>query len=185
MLTKIIIILVGVLVSFGLAFFVSKMAKRAPVSNKNKKKIRTLNFNKILLVLVGIFVVLGLVYVLQSGSVSTKTAFSQQTAQQGDQRVAVFLTNGQVYFGYLANADKDYVVLNDIYYLNGQDLLNPDKTDSVDLKKVSLIKMSNELHQPQSTMNISSNQILFFQKLRPDSRINLAINKFNANTNTP
>lgn len=92
-----------------------------------------------------------------------------------NKRTAVFTTNGQVYFGFLSDMDKNYVRLYDIYYLKTSELQsNPDK-------KILLVKMGNELHKPENTMYINRDQILFWQTIQEDSKINDAISKFNQN----
>jgi hypothetical protein len=88
-------------------------------------------------------------------------------------RSAVFMTNGQVYFGYLKSAGDKTLMLNDVYYLRTQDLQNG--TNS----KILLVKMGNELHGPESNMTISRDQVLFWQTLRSESKINDAIARFN------
>lgn len=92
---------------------------------------------------------------------------------QASERSAVFMTNGQVYFGYLTSANQNTVTLNDVYYLKLSDLQNSTN------KQILLVKMGNELHGPQNNMYINRSQILFWQTLRPDSKINDAITKFN------
>lgn len=87
-------------------------------------------------------------------------------------RSAVFMTNGQVYFGYLNGATANTVTLSDVYYLKISDLQNSTN------KQILLVKMGNELHGPESNMYIDRSQILFWQTLRPDSKINDAIAKF-------
>lgn len=89
-------------------------------------------------------------------------------------RSAVFMTNGQVYFGYLSGSNLNTLTLNDVYYLKLSDL----QTNSS--KQILLVKMGNELHGPQNTMYISRSQVLFWQMLRSDSKINDAIAKFNS-----
>lgn len=90
------------------------------------------------------------------------------------QRSAIFMTNGQVYFGYLSGSNLNTVTLSDVYYLKVSDLQNSTN------QKILLVKMGNELHGPENTMYIDRNQILFWQTLRSDSKINAAIVKFNS-----
>jgi len=91
-------------------------------------------------------------------------------------RQAVFLTNGQVYFGYLSDLEKQVTVLKDIYYLKAQNALqsgtNPDAT------KLSLIKLGEELQGPKDVMYINRDQILFYEDMKDSSKINDAITKY-------
>src|SRR5690349_17811390 len=81
-------------------------------------------------------------------------------------RQAVFLTNGQVYFGYIKNEGRNTVTLTDVYYLQAQSnnsgSVQPagDKSEANN-SQVSLIKLGNELHAPESVMRINREHILF------------------------
>lgn len=91
---------------------------------------------------------------------------------------AVFLTNGQVYFGHVSNSDDEYVTLKDIYYLKLNDKsLQPEAKDLKDAK-ISLIKLGKELHGPKDKMYINRDQILFIEELKNNSRIVQSINAF-------
>lgn len=90
---------------------------------------------------------------------------------------AVFLTNGQVYFGKMSGSDSDYVTLNDIYYLQ----VGPQQgsataaTASSSQQSISLVKLGNELHGPVDQMHISRAQILFYEDLKTDGQVVKAI----------
>lgn len=91
------------------------------------------------------------------------------------QRQAVFMTNGQVYFGYLSHPNSQSMTLQNIYYLKTQDLADNSTNAN---KKIVLVKLGNELHSPEDVMYINRDQVLFFQDIKADSKINDAINKF-------
>lgn len=114
--------------------------------------------------------------------IAAGTVFYLNTRSQtgmGGARQAVFLTNGQVYFGHVQNPDKAIVRMKNIYYLKTQDLLN-DSQSTDEKKKISLVKLGNELHGPTDEMLINRDQILFIESMRDDSKINDAINKFSS-----
>ncbi|MFA6423667.1 MAG: hypothetical protein WCW17_04465 [Patescibacteria group bacterium] len=93
------------------------------------------------------------------------------------QRQAVFLTNGQVYFGYIQSKNENYLVLKNIYYLQSQDvILNSDANTSQ--KKISIVKLGSELHGPEDVMYINKENILFYEDMRNNSKINDAIEKY-------
>lgn len=101
-----------------------------------------------------------------------------------DSYQAVFLTNGQVYFGDLKNADGDYLTMENIYYLQVQQELQPgdkkdDKADSQS-NNVQLVKLGNELHGPQDAMQISSKQVLFWENLKDDGKVAKAMKEYKA-----
>jgi len=105
---------------------------------------------------------------------------------------AVFLTNGQVYFGQLSNPDAQFALLKDVYYLQLQqvqaapaqasvDPLDPDAGAQVVDAPVpqppllTLIKFGTELHGPEDHMQINRDHILFWEVLKEDSSVVTAI----------
>lgn len=90
---------------------------------------------------------------------------------------AVVLTNGQVYFGTLTNTNGTYLHLENAYYTKKQDV----PASATDAQKkavdanVSLVKVGSELYGPANSLNIKSEQVLFWQDLRPDSKVATAI----------
>ena len=99
-----------------------------------------------------------------------------------DRWKAVFLTNGQVYFGKIKDETSDPVIITDIYYLKvsrplqqisaGEELIKFDKPE------ISLVKLGNELHGPEDEMRINRQHILFIETLKPDSKVVTAIKNF-------
>ncbi len=88
-------------------------------------------------------------------------------------REAVFLDNGQVYFGRIERIDQQFMKLSDVYYLKTDDLQSSDPE-----KKIVLVKMGSELHGPEDAMYINRSQVLFYQKIQDASKINKAIEQF-------
>jgi hypothetical protein len=91
---------------------------------------------------------------------------------------AVFLTNGQVYFGKLVNPNADYLTLNDIYYLQvgpQQGSGTAAQSTSTAQQQISLVKLGNELHGPVDQMHISRAQVLFYEDLKSDGQVVKAI----------
>jgi hypothetical protein len=73
---------------------------------------------------------------------------------------AVFLTNGQVYFGHLTNVSDEYVKLTDIFYLQVTPLqgAGAQQGEQQQQQQLSLVKLGNELHAPVDEMQISRAQ---------------------------
>jgi hypothetical protein len=101
---------------------------------------------------------------------------SADAAISKDKYQALFLTNGQVYFGKLSKVNDKYVELTDIYYLQVQQSVQPAEADSKDEPKVSLAKLGNELHGPEDKMSVNREQVLFWENLKNDSKVVEAIN---------
>jgi hypothetical protein len=89
---------------------------------------------------------------------------------------AVFLTNGQAYFGKLTVRSLEYIQLQDVYYL----VANPQANDSAEAdraRKSQLVKLGSEVHGPLDVMYIPTKQILFWENLKDDSQVVQAILK--------
>ncbi len=95
---------------------------------------------------------------------------------------AVFLTNGQVYFGKIVSVNKQYIDLQDIYYLNVSQQVQPDqkssKASDQQSNNVSLVKLGCELHGPVDQMVINREQITFWENLKSDSQVSNAIKQW-------
>ena len=79
---------------------------------------------------------------------------------------AVFLTNGQTYFGRYYDRIGAYAKVEDVYYLQqGQ------ATDSSGTTDTRIIRRGHELHEPTSRMLIPKSAILFVEDLTDSSRI--------------
>lgn len=99
-----------------------------------------------------------------------------------DQHQAVFLSDGQIYFGKITEVQPEYLVLEDIYYLQVEQQVQPDRenTDGQNSEqpKVSLAKLGNELHGPEDKMFISRLQVLFWENLKTDGQVTKAITDY-------
>lgn len=94
---------------------------------------------------------------------------------------AVFLTNGQVYFGKVNSVNDDYLKLVNIFYLqtkSQEDSNNPQKTAEKNSSDVELIKLGNEIHGPEDEMIISRDQILFYENLKNDGGVSKTISDY-------
>lgn len=95
---------------------------------------------------------------------------------------AVFLVNGQTYFGKLHPFNDEYMKLTDVYYLQTQQAeeqssKNPQQT-SDDQNNVQLIKLGDEIHGPQDEMIIDKRQVLFYENLKTDGKVSQSIKNY-------
>lgn len=93
---------------------------------------------------------------------------------------AVFLTNGQIYFGHLKPLNRSFMQLNDVYYLQEDVLEVPSETEdgmTEQKPQLSVIRLGEELHQPQNGMMLNKEHILFWENLKQDSQIIEAISQ--------
>ena len=136
------------------------------ISSKKKKNLRPI----LILVIVVILVVAG-------GFLVTRLVESGRI--RGNDYQAVFLINGQVYFGQVDKETKNEVVLHDIYYLRATEPLQQgEQTAGAGGSELSLIKLGNELHGPKDEMRIVRNNVLFIEDLKEDSKVTVAIEEY-------
>jgi hypothetical protein len=146
----------------------------------------------ILAVVLLVFVVAGVLFRDRLFPSQTTETTQEEGTSSGYQ--AVFLSNGQVYFGKLSGTTASYATLNDIYYLQ---VTTPPATDASQLnqqqaqqqQQLSLVKLGQELHGPVDEMKINREQILFYEDIKEDGRVMQAIREYQknppaANTNT-
>ncbi|HYH74517.1 MAG TPA: hypothetical protein VD735_01000 [Candidatus Saccharimonadales bacterium] len=90
---------------------------------------------------------------------------------------AVFLTNGQVYFGQVSSINDSFVDLRDIYYLNSQNQTTQTENNDEDAA-FSLVKLGCELHGPTDQMIINREQVSFWENLKSDGKVADAIKQY-------
>lgn len=95
----------------------------------------------------------------------------------GDRYQAVFLDNGQVFFGKLKNVDGTYLVLENAYYTKKADVPEgaTEEQKAAIENNVSLAKVGSEVYGPETSMSIRAEQVLFWQNLTADSKVSNAI----------
>ncbi|MBI2474955.1 hypothetical protein HYV69_00840 [Candidatus Uhrbacteria bacterium] len=85
---------------------------------------------------------------------------------------AVFLDNGQVYFGKLKKSGEDFYELTDVFYL---------QTGAVGIDQasnLSLAKLGNEAHGPEDKMQINKDHVLFIEDMKSESKVVKAIQDY-------
>ena len=84
---------------------------------------------------------------------------------------AVFLVNGQIYFGKLSDANEKSFKLVDIYYPQAQSTAAGEEKTTDTSAGIQLIKLGDEVHGPENEMYISKDQILYYENLKSDSKV--------------
>lgn len=96
---------------------------------------------------------------------------------------ALFLTNGEVYFGTLHDVGFGHMVLSDVYYIQAQTTTNIGTTGEVQNAtgvtqgQAKLLKLGSEVHGPDGKMIVRKDQILYFENLKADSQVTTLINQ--------
>ncbi len=100
----------------------------------------------------------------------------EQRLVKRDRYQAVFLSNGQVYFGKIKNINSGFYILEDIYYFRYGDVEQAQEERALKTD-ISLIKLGEELHGPEDRMIIRRDKVLFWENLRDSSKVVEAIKK--------
>lgn len=150
------------------------------VNNLNqpgKKKLKWL-----LLVISLVIILLGLAVVFGAKLKDLKMNLAVKSEYQ-----AVFLTNGQVYFGKL-DFESGWIALSDIYYLqvsedlqpasSGDSSTNTTPNATQDQQRIQLVKLGAELHGPEDEMFIAKDKILFWENMKDDSKVMQSIKQY-------
>jgi len=146
--------------------------------NKQARSVLTL-------IILLIIIVVGGYFLVNRTDVFASRSIVKDSGSNISDYSAVFLTNGQVYFGKMYSSDSSTLDLRDIYYLqvNNQNSLqsgssaSPSPSASPD---ISLVKLGNELHGPNDRMTINRDQVLFTESLKNDSKVVKAIADYQA-----
>jgi hypothetical protein len=113
------------------------------------------------------------------GYLATSKPESQAKFVAKDKLQAVFLNNGQVYFGNIRAINPQYFVLGNIYYLQTQE-----SADKNTAPNISLVKLGCELHEPFDQMMINRDQVTFWENLQDGGQVAEKIKEFkNQNPN--
>ena len=154
-------------------------AAQSTPSSSAASSFDTPSLSSKILVITLIFASIAVTGTILAGAMSSLT---NNNLVKDDQYQAVFLDNGQVYFGKLSGARGDYVRLTDIYYLQVEQQIQPGQTDAngnpVTSQNVSLAKLGNELHGPEDEMFINEDRIVFWENLKADGTVTESIIRF-------
>lgn len=89
---------------------------------------------------------------------------------------AVFLNNGQVYFGKVDALNSRYIDLSDVYYLTQAQATAANAQASSDY---TLVKLGcQQIHYPEDQMLISRDQVTFWENLSKDGKVAKSIADF-------
>lgn len=130
------------------------------VEKEVKVKKRKFNWKIFILIIVAIVIIGGIYFWYWKKTVKLGEKGSVQ---------AVFLVNGQVYFGRIVKQTRSWIVLKDVYYLRIQQLSTEEGEEPK--SQPTLVKLGNELHKPTDEMKINRDQILFVENLASDSPV--------------
>lgn len=127
---------------------------------------------------------------LQKTTVPTGTQKTNATTAshvQDDTIQAVFLSNGQVYFGRITTLNNDLVILEDVFYPKAQENAQAATDEAASAETiteaggVALRKLGkNEFHEPKDTLYIQPSNMLYWENLEQTSRVTKGILEYEA-----
>ncbi len=146
----------------------TKQAKKPRFKKSEKKWV---NLLYVFMVFSATVVILAILTSLVFSTTKNESKYIDHSKLQ-----AVFLNNGQVYFGNIDALNDDYVKLNNIYYLRVNQQVQPDQ--QANPNDVSLAKLGCELHGPQDQMIINRSEVTFWENLKGDGQVAKAVEEF-------
>ncbi len=127
------------------------------------------------------FLGLGVIVVLLVVAMLLALVFTNPKPQSGyvysNKLQAVFLNTGQVYFGNIASINAQYLVLDNIFYLQSNSNSSTSTSTSSN-SNVSLVKLGCELHAPYDQMVINMQQVTFWENLQSTGQVAKAVAQY-------
>jgi hypothetical protein len=126
-----------------------------------------------LLFCVTVLVVATIAYLAVAKDNTDQTKYVEDSKYQ-----AVFLTNGQVYFGDISTINKDFIRLQNIYYLTQNTTTGTNGQTTAD-GNYTLVKLGcQQIHDPTDQMVISQSQVSFWENLNDKGKVVTSIKQF-------
>jgi hypothetical protein len=110
---------------------------------------------------IGAIIVLAILIFLGTAVVKSISGSSLPSTVDTNTYQAVFLSNGQIFFGKLSSGNDSYDYLRHVY------LLQSSVTSRGHPGAQQLIKLTKEIHGPQDLLIIDRSQILYIENLDP------------------
>jgi hypothetical protein len=138
---------------------------------------RTVRF-ELFIVVVGSALLLAAVALwIGTGNYKSAEAKEVNTAQYQ----AVFLANGQVYFGKLTDVNNKFMVLNDVFYIENQSSGDNNQNSSASTNYTLRKLGATELHAPEDKMVINQEQVTFWENLKDSGKVVTKIKEYKKN----
>ncbi len=157
-----------------------EMADEGEFGEAPKKESSGFTKGLIIIILIAIVILGG--WFLASKTLGVGFFGTNNIAKVSNDWQAIFLTNGQVYFGKVKSVSNKAIVLNDIYYL--QVVTKPlqgtqdSAANTQAQQELTLVKLGNEIHGPYDYMIINRDHVLLTERLKNDSRVVQAIDDY-------
>lgn len=145
-----------------------------PLSESNNNQSNSKLFLVIRRILETLLLLIMIGAVIGAGVFLYKKYFFNRSS---DTYSAVFLSNGQVYFGKIKENNSKEIILDDVFYLQSNNQ-GPISDQPIQSSQFTLIKLGNELHGPTDELFINKQNVLFYEHLRSDSHVVKSIKNY-------
>ena len=126
-----------------------------------------------------LFVVLLVIVLAAAGWFGWSHLRNSETGIKADKYQAVFLSNGQIYFGKLTLMNDNYLKLTDVFYLEKAAETDATSTSTTQPVQASLRKLGvKDVHGPEDAMFISRDQVLMYENLTDKGQVVKAIDQY-------
>lgn len=154
-----------------------------PAPTRNKRRLESPWARYLFLVLVGgicILLIASAFKVASNGGTGGQAQYVDESRYQ-----AVFLNNNQVYFGKITKLNNDYMLLNDVFYLqvNQTNNVQPSQNSTTNNNNNLVLQKlgKGELHSPDDSMIINADQVTFWENIKNDGKVADAIKRYKEN----
>ena len=112
--------------------------------------------------------------------VIAKVIYFYSTCPDRDSYQAVFLENGNSFYGKLDNIYSKYATLSDVYYLKtNRPTIDPETGKQVAPKTpYDLVKLGNEIHGPEDEIHINKKHIMYWVNIKDTGNVAQAIQSY-------
>lgn len=152
-------------------------AAHGPAASRRPRDSKTMRILSVVLLVSVALILAATAFYLSRGGTGGEEKFIKK-----DKFQAVFLNNGQVYFGKVRDLNSRFVTIDNIYYLRVSQQVQPNQTNSSQQQQaqqdVSLAKLGCELHGPDDKMVINRDQVTFWENLKDDGQVVKAITEY-------
>lgn len=144
--------------------------RKRSLANIRNKYGRGMRIISVVLLISATLLVASLALYLSLGSDNDERKYIDKTKFQ-----AVFLNNGQAFFGKIRTLNNRFFTLDNIYYLQVNEKAQSDQTAvAPDLIKFGCA----ELHSPTDVIVINREQIVYWENLKDDGKVVEAISAY-------
>jgi hypothetical protein len=143
-------------------------------SKRRRQGFAWLKWSSVVLLFCTTVLIVSLIISLVFGSTGNESKYVNTNQYQ-----AVFLNNGQVYFGHIKTLNDKYTRIDNIYYLRQNTTVQPNQsTDANANSNFSLVKLGCEIHGPVDEMLVNHDQVTFWENLKTDGQVAKAIDAY-------